>query len=423
LIVLDTVRRLKHNVGREKIAQILKGSKAKDILQFGYDKNTYYSRLAVFRQAEIEEFINQLLELGYLKVIGGKYPVLRLTPKGELAVQSKAAIPLKMQHEFNSQTIQRKKAERQAGGTLEYTAQLLAQGLSVEQIADQRSLTPGTIYSHLAKLIAAGQASIEGVISDDVIQKIEAAILQVGSVEYLYPIKILLPDDIDYNVIRCVVENRKRKQGGFLSQEPGATSPQPSTLPGDSIKDFLSRPHPRQLPGPWNSGWALGFHSQFAGANWSRSGPGELAYRLKYQDDLSVLPQLVDLAAALIAEHPELAQVDAIVPVPPSVSHPHDPVNSFAKALAERLTLAVLPVLTKARKTEPQKAMHTLAQKHANVSGAFALHSPVDGKRLLVVDDLFDSGATLEEIVRLLRSAGAAQVSVLTLTRTIHSDA
>ena len=42
---------------------------------------------------------------------------------------------------------------------------------------------------------------------------------------------------------------------------------------------------------------------------------------------------------------------------------------------------------------------------------------------LLVVDDLFDSGATLEEITRVLAHAGAASVCVLTLTRTIHSDA
>jgi ATP-dependent DNA helicase RecQ len=423
LIVLDTVRRLKHNVGREKIAQILNGSKAKDILQFGYDKNTYYSRLAVFRQTEIEEMIDQLLELEYLKVIGGKYPVLRLTPKGETAVQSKAAIPLKMRREFTGQTIQRKKAERQAGGTLEYTAQLLAQGLSVEQIANQRSLTPNTIYSHCAKLIEAGRLSAVDIIPEDMIQIIEAAIRQVGSVQYLYPIKILLPDEIDYNVIRCVVESWKRKQAASSGGASGTVPSQPISPPVDLVDAFLSSPHPRQLPGLWNAGWALGFHSQFTGANWSRSGPGELAYRLKYQDDLSVLPSLVNLAVALIAEHPELAQVDAIVPVPPSTPRPHDPVSSFAKALAERLALAVLPVLTKARMTEPQKAMHTLAQKHANVSGAFALQSPVNGKRLLVIDDLYDSGATLEEIVRLLKGAGAVQVCVLTLTRTIHSDA
>ena len=48
LIVLDTVRRLERGVGREKIIQILKGSKAQDILKFGYDKNIYYGRLAVY---------------------------------------------------------------------------------------------------------------------------------------------------------------------------------------------------------------------------------------------------------------------------------------------------------------------------------------------------------------------------------------
>jgi predicted amidophosphoribosyltransferase len=43
-------------------------------------------------------------------------------------------------------------------------------------------------------------------------------------------------------------------------------------------------------------------------------------------------------------------------------------------------------------------------------------------KRILVVDDLFDSGATLEAITHLLLDHGAACVNVLTLTRTIHSD-
>jgi len=115
--------------------------------------------------------------------------------------------------------------------------------------------------------------------------------------------------------------------------------------------------------------------------------------------------------------------VDAVVPVPPSVTRLHDPVSSFAKALAERLGLAFMPVLLKARKTTPQKEFHTLAQKRRNVADAFDLQSSVKDKRLLVVDDLFDSGATLEEIYRLLRDNRAMKVNILTLTRTIHSDA
>lgn len=197
----------------------------------------------------------------------------------------------------------------------------------------------------------------------------------------------------------------------------------PVSNPTESISSFLSKSHPRKLPGPWKSGWALDFHSRFSGADWGRSETGELAYRLKYQNDLSVLPQILDHAAAVISQHPELAQVDAVVPVPPSIPRLNDPVSSFAKGLSKRLNLAFLPVLIKSRPTNPQKDMHTLAQKRSNVANAFDLQSSVKNKRLLVVDDLYDSGTTLEEIHRLLIRAGAKHVYVLTLTRTIHSDA
>jgi ATP-dependent DNA helicase RecQ len=78
--------------------------------------------------------------------------------------------------------------------------------------------------------------------------------------------------------------------------------------------------------------------------------------------------------------------------------------------------------LVKSRKKEQQKQFETLAQKKANVAGAFRLQTSIKGKRLLVVDDLFDSGATLEEITKLLKQAGADTVNVLTITRTIHSE-
>jgi predicted amidophosphoribosyltransferase len=80
-------------------------------------------------------------------------------------------------------------------------------------------------------------------------------------------------------------------------------------------------------------------------------------------------------------------------------------------------------LLVKTRQTQPQKELKTLAQKRTNVSGAFAQSENVKGQRILLVDDLFDSGATLEEITRLLIRQGAAHISVFTLTRTIHADA
>jgi ATP-dependent DNA helicase RecQ len=422
LIVLDTVRRLERNVGREKIIQILRGSKAQEILKFGYDKNVYYGRLIVYSQAKIKKMVDQLCQLGYLKVVGGQYPVLRITPQGEAAIIAKTAIPLMLPHQGATHEIERKKATYQISQTLEDTAQLFSRGLSIEEIAGQRGLSPITIFSHAAKLIELGRLRVDAIVPSDVQQKIEAAIRQVGSVEYLSPIKILLPDEISYDIIRCVAEGWKQQQGADTGAAPGTTSSQPATSAEDPVAAFLSRPHPRQLPGPWSTGWALGFHSQYAGANWNRSETGELTYRLKYQGDQSVLPLLVEQATALIAEHPELAQVDAVVPVPPSTPRANDPVSSFAKALAQKLRLPYLPALVKSRQTAPQKEMHTLAQKQSNVGGAFSVQSPVKGKRLLIVDDLYDSGATLEEIHRHLQRAGAGKVNVLTLTRTIHSD-
>ena len=60
--------------------------------------------------------------------------------------------------------------------------------------------------------------------------------------------------------------------------------------------------------------------------------------------------------------------------------------------------------------------MRTLPQKRDNVAGAFAIIGDITGKRVLLVDDLFDSGATLEETTRLLLQHRAARVNVLTLT-------
>ncbi len=248
LIVLDTVRRMRRDVGAEKIAKILKGSKANDIQQFGYDKTTYYGKLAIFTLAEIKQMVSQLIELRYLKVIGGEYPILHLTPKGEAAIGDKLVIALNLRRPIDDQTIERKKAEQRAGGTIEYTAQLLSEGLNVEQIAIKRGLSPNTIYSHAAKLIAAGRVTVDRVVPEDVRGLIEAAIRQVGSVEFLTPIKELLPDDIEYNVIRCVVEGWKRGQklgAGDKSDDPVAA--------------FLSRPHPRRLPGPWEAGLGIRF--------------------------------------------------------------------------------------------------------------------------------------------------------------------
>jgi hypothetical protein len=244
---------------------------------------------------------------------------------------------------------------------------------------------------------------------------VREAIARVGSADRLAPLRAILPPSISYGQIRCVAEDWKR----------GHPRPTPAAAPsaGDAVAAFLSRSHPRPLSGPWQEGWALGFNSSFTGADWQRSPVGDLTHRLKYEADATAVQPLVEQALALCHEHPALAAVDVLVPVPPTTTRPLDPVNAFSEGLAAALGKPLLSALRKTRQTRPQKEMSTLVQKRNNVAGAFAVADSIRGKSLLVVDDLFDSGATLQEVTRVLRRAGAASVCVLALTRTIHTDA
>jgi hypothetical protein len=413
LVILDCIRRVKIKVGKTKLAQILHGSKAQDILSYHHDKNVYYGRLAVVKQSDIEGLIEQLMEMKYIKVIGGEYPILALTPRGENAIQQKESITLKLPKSLQSSEIKKAKAKLEAGGTVEYTAKLFAGGMKPEQIARERGFAVTTIYGHLAQLIAADKLKVEQVVPDDVRVKIEKAIQKVGLTQYLSPIKALLPDEIDFNVIKCVVAGY---QAFEVSETSGVSAP-------DSISAFLSTSHPRPLKGSWQAGFALDFHSSYKGADWNRSGVGNLVYRLKYESDATVLPKLVEHTRNLFAAHPEMSQFDIIVPVPSSTPREFSPVHEFCKALASAARRPMQPCVVKTRATKPQKEMHTLPQKRDNVAGAFAVNNDITGKRILLVDDLYDSGATLEEITKVLLRGKAARINVLTLTRTIHADA
>ncbi len=147
-------------------------------------------------------------------------------------------------------------------------------------------------------------------------------------------------------------------------------------------------------------------------------------YSYKYNGEHQLAQDLAGRWAGLLAAQPDLPTFDAVIPVPPSTHRDFDPVSNLAQALATQLTVPLLAnVLIKTRSTQPQKELKSLAQKQANVAGAFALRGDVRRRHVILLDDLYDSGATLEEAARVLARGGAASLVVLTLTKTIHSDA
>lgn len=235
LIVLDAITKLGRPLGRGKVAQFLKGSAAEDVVKF--KDRPYYGKFNGLRLAEIESLIDQLLEADYLKQVGGQYPTLTLTPFGESALQTKAAIPVNLRP-VATERIRRDDAAFTAAGTVTVTAELLAAGQSPEQIAAERGLTVSTIFSHLAALIGAGKVDLNQVIPTERQTQILAAIEIVGSAETLSPIKLHLPEEVSYGEIRCVAEFWKRQQ---VKAVPKATARPLSDWPIKALRNWRSQ--------------------------------------------------------------------------------------------------------------------------------------------------------------------------------------
>lgn len=141
--------------------------------------------------------------------------------------------------------------------------------------------------------------------------------------------------------------------------------------------------------------------------------------RLKYGDR----PDLArPLAHLLFPVATALGPIDVVVPVPLHASRLRE--RGFNQAallsapLARHLGTRHAPVLlVRTRRTPPQAELGAAARR-TNVVGAFAVKGrAVSGARVLVVDDVRTTGATLDACVVALRAAGAARVSALTLAQ------
>ena len=115
-------------------------------------------------------------------------------------------------------------------------------------------------------------------------------------------------------------------------------------------------------------------------------------------------------------------KVDVIVPVVPSnAMRKNQPVIEIARPVSERLKIPLcLSCISKVKSTVQLKDVFDPAKRSQILSGAFSVDRVnTAGKRILIFDDLYRSGATASAIARLLSGLGdASAVYLLTLTQT-----
>lgn len=153
----------------------------------------------------------------------------------------------------------------------------------------------------------------------------------------------------------------------------------------------------------------------------------DLVHGLKYGDRLDLARPMARLMAQ--AGRDVLAEADLILPVPLHVFRLWRRRFNQAALLARHLAKATqkkwrTDALVRVRATPSQVSLSRL-ERHRNVSGAFAVPGPAEahvyGRRILLVDDVLTTGATLDACARTLRRAGATHVDALTFARVVEA--
>lgn len=143
-----------------------------------------------------------------------------------------------------------------------------------------------------------------------------------------------------------------------------------------------------------------------------------LLHAFKYQQRRSLARPLADMMRARGGD--VLTGADVVVPVPLHRRRRRRRGFNQAQDLAAHLGLPMVLALRRVRATASQADLPA-AQRHRNVRDAFALgrRVTVGGLRVVLVDDVSTTGATLDACARVLLEAGAAEVRAITAARAI----
>lgn len=141
---------------------------------------------------------------------------------------------------------------------------------------------------------------------------------------------------------------------------------------------------------------------------------------VKHGGRLSLLRHLARLLAEAAPQYLSLRDWDGLVPVPlhwvRRWRRGFNQAEVLARAVGRRHGIPVLRrALSRVRATPRQHG--DVEARRRNVRDAFAVRADVAGRRLLLVDDVFTTGATADACAAALLRAGAAEVGVLTLAR------
>ena len=188
--------------------------------------------------------------------------------------------------------------------------------------------------------------------------------------------------------------------------------------------------NPQKLNGHWNEGWALDLHTLYSipiAPEWriydtKRPPIAEELYLLKYRNQKHRVENIAIVAAEFLTTKKIDWSLDVIIPIPPSdMTREFQPVYEMAKSIGRLVGLPVdFNTLKKVKSTSQLKEIEDPDTRREILKDAFSINfNALSEKDVLIFDDLYRSGETLNAVCDVIMNKGKARgVYVLTITKT-----
>ena len=149
-----------------------------------------------------------------------------------------------------------------------------------------------------------------------------------------------------------------------------------------------------------------------------RTDIGELLFRLKYRSDRTVISEMTSVASEFIRSRD--FGPDIVVPVPPTRARGFQPVIALAFELARRLGIPIAAeAVRKTKRFAELKSVYDAEERRRLLEGTFSLKiEKIRDRRILLVDDLYRSGATMNAIAEAITAGGATAIFAFAFTQT-----
>ena len=156
----------------------------------------------------------------------------------------------------------------------------------------------------------------------------------------------------------------------------------------------------------------------YAASYYGVSNVGTAIHRSKYENGGDFPDFLLRKTLSMFGKKFRAVKFDLVLYLPPTKSG--NLVKNFAMKFASVINVPISHALKKVRVTQEQKMFQNSYCKHDNVLGAFDIEADeIKGKTILLIDDIYDSGATLKEVGKILTQKGAKYIVPIVIAKTV----